>query len=73
MSRTSAGSFFQGTSIENFAAFESCSTCRRRQFADPGFQRAIAPSLIESDGSGTSRSGSTRGTEPRPEQAAQAP
>src|SRR5512135_33624 len=73
MSRTLAGSFFHGTSIENFAAFESCSSCLSRQFDEPGFQSAIAPSLIESVGSGTSRSGSTRGTAPRPEQPGHAP
>src|ERR1019366_1330473 len=63
---TSLLSFLNGTSSENFITFARCSIWRSRQFAEPGLYSAIAPSRIDFDGSGMSRSGSTFCTVPRP-------
>src|SRR5664280_2703671 len=63
---TSLPSFLNGTSSENFITFARCSICLSRQLAEPCLYSAIAPSRIDFDGSGMSRSGSTFCTVPRP-------
>src|ERR1019366_6278671 len=63
---TSLLSFLNGTSSENFITFARCSIWRSRQFAEPCLYSAMAPSRMDFDGSGRSRSGSTLCTVPRP-------
>src|SRR3954462_9395263 len=71
--RASAGSFRPGVESENPMALASVSTIFRRHDFDPSGQGATAPARIDRSGSGTTLSGSTPISVPRPEHVGQAP
>ena len=73
--RLASGSFFQGTSRSTANALATPSMMRAVQPSPRSAavaHGAIAPSRIESDGSGTTSAGSTSSRLPRPVQAGQA-
>src|SRR5438046_389810 len=71
--RALSGSLFHGVVSENLKCFESVWICLIRQFSEPSFQIAMAPSSIDFVGSGTIFVSSISSSTPSPEHFGHAP